>query len=165
MIRFVRLLFVAALCLMVSSPPARAQAGAKTLTLDDCIRLAQSVPSVASVAKQESEIAGLGVKQAQAALLPQSQFDAAYTYNSVLRGASPLQSFVALNGVREYQFLLTASQEIDFSGRLRADVARARAEREAAGASATITLRDLKRAVTFAYYRLLLTRHVEQALR
>jgi outer membrane protein TolC len=103
--------------------------------------LAQSVPSVASVAKQESEIAGLGVKQAQAGLLPQSQFDAAYTYNSVLRGGSPLQSFVALNGVREYQFLLTASQEIDFSGRLRADVARARAERDAAGASAICSRR------------------------
>jgi len=147
------------------SPASLAQSPPPALTLEDCVRLAQSVPSVASVAKQESEIAGLGVKQAQGALLPQSQFDAAYTFNSVLRGGSPLQSFVALNGVREYQFLLTASQEIDFSGRLRADVARARAERDAAGANATITQRDLKRAVTFAYYRLLLARHLEQALR
>lgn len=165
MIRFVRLLLVCAIFLPVTSPPASAQTAAKPLTLDDCIRLAQSVPSAASVAKQESEIAGLGLKQAQGALLPRSQFDAAYTYNSVLKGGSPLQSFVALNGVREYQFLLTTSQEIDFSGRLRADVARARAERDAAGASATVTQRDLKRAVAAAYYRLLLTRHVEQAIR
>lgn len=160
-----RLCMLAALWGFWLSPASLAQSPPKALTLDDCVRLAQSVPSVASVAKQESEIAGLGVKQAQAGLLPQSQFDAAYTYNSVLRGGSPLQSFVALNGVRQYQFLLTASQEIDFSGRLRADVARARAERDAAGASATITQRDLKRAVTFAYYRLLLARHLEQALR
>ncbi len=165
MIRFVRLLFVTAIFLAVASPPDSAQAQTKPLTLEECIRLSQSVPSAASLAKQESDIAGLGVKQAQAGLLPQSQFDAAYTYNSVLRGGSPLQSFVALNGVREYQFLLTASQEIDFSGRLRADVARARAERDAAGASVTITQRDLKRAVAAAYYRLLLARHLEQALR
>ncbi len=160
-----RLCMLAALWGFWLSPASLAQSPPTALTLDDCVRLAQSVPSVASVAKQESEIAGLGVKQAQAGLLPQSQFEAAYTYNSVLRGGSPLQSFVALNGVRQYQFLLTASQEIDFSGRLRADVARARAERDAAGASATITQRDLKRAVTFAYYRLLLARHLEQALR
>jgi len=160
-----RLCMLAALWGFWLTPASLAQTPPPALTLDDCVRLAQSVPSVASVAKQESEIAGLGVKQAQAGLLPQSQFDAAYTYNSVLRGGSPLQSYVALNGVREYQFLLTASQEIDFSGRLRADVARARAERDAAGASATITQRDLKRAVTFAYYRLLLTRHLEHALR
>lgn len=164
MIRLVRLFLFSAFFLAALPSPALAQA-AQPLSLNDCIRLAQSVPSVASVAKQESEIAGLGVKVAQAALLPQSQFDAAYTYNSVLRGGSPLQSFVALNGVREYQFLLTASQEVDFSGRLRADVARARAEREAAGASVTITQRDLKRAVTAAYYRLLLARHLETALR
>jgi outer membrane protein TolC len=163
--RLVRLVIFSAIILAASASPTFAQGLAQPLSLDDCIRLAQSVPSVASVAKQESEIAGLGVKQAQAGLLPQSQFDAAYTYNSVLRGGSPLQSFVALNGVREYQFLLTASQEIDFSGRLRADVARARAERDAAGASVTITQRDLKRAVTSAYYRLLLARHLQQALR
>jgi outer membrane protein len=165
MIRLVRLLLVSAIFLAASPPPAFAQAAAQPLTLEECIRLAQSVPSVASVARQESEITGLGVKMAQAALLPQSQFDAAYTYNSVLRGGSPLQSFVALNGVREYQFILTASQEIDLSGRLRADVARARADRDAAGASVTITQRDLKRAVTSAYYRLLLARHLEVALR
>ena len=162
--RIVRLLLLSAIFLAASPPLVFAQA-AKPLSLDDCIRLAQSVPSAATLARQESEIAGLGVKQAQGALLPQSQFDAAYTYNSVLRSGSPLQSYVALNGVREYQFLLTASQEIDFSGRRRADVARARAERDAAGASVTITQRDLKRAVTSAYYRLLLARHLEQALR
>ncbi|MCL4523986.1 MAG: TolC family protein [Acidobacteria bacterium] len=165
MIRLFRLVIIFAILPVFSSLPAFAQADAKALTLEECIRLAQSVPSAASVAKQESEIAGFGVKQAQAALLPQSQFDTAYTYNSVLRGGSPLQSFVALNGVREYQFLLTASQEIDLSGRLRADVARARAERDVAGASAAITQRDIKRAVTAAYYRLLLARHLEQALR
>ena len=155
---------VCAIFLAASFPCVFAQT-AQPLSLGDCIRLAQSVPSAASVARQERDITGLGVKMAQAALLPQAQADADYTYNSVLKGRSPLQSFVALNGVREYQFILTASQEIDLSGRLRADVARARADRDAAGASVTIAQRDLKRAVTAAYYRLLLARHLEVALR
>ncbi len=165
MIRFFYFLVLASLFVVVASPPTFAQAQSKPLTLEECIRLAQSVPSAASVAKLDVDIAGLGVKQAVAALLPQAQFDAAYTYNSVLKGRSPQQSFVALNGVREYQFLLNASEEIDTSGRLRAEVARARAEREAAQHGVTITQRDLRRAVIAAYYRLLLARHLEVALR
>jgi hypothetical protein len=35
--------------------------------------------SLARVAKQESEIADLGSRQAKAAFLPKSQFDAGYT--------------------------------------------------------------------------------------
>jgi outer membrane protein TolC len=145
--------------------PVFAQALPQTLSLEDCIRLAQSAPSVASVAKQESQIADLGFRQAKGAFLPGSRFDAAYTYNSPLRTNSAVQSFVALNGVREYSFLLTASQELDISGRLRANLARARAEREVAGANVIIAQRDLRRGVTAAYYRLLLTRHLAQALR
>jgi outer membrane protein TolC len=158
-------LCVAAVILTMACAATRAQIPGKTLTLEDCIRLAQAAPSLAGLARQETEIAGLGVKESQSALLPQSRFDAGYTYNSVLRGGSPVQSYVALNGVREYQFLLTTSQEIDTSGRLRADLSRARAERDAAGAGATISQRDLRRTVTAAYYRLLLARHIEQALR
>ena len=71
--------------------------------------MAQSVPSAASLAKQDSDIANLAVKQARAALLPHAQADADYTYNSVLKGRSPLQSFVALNGVREYSVLVTTA--------------------------------------------------------
>ncbi|HEV8385932.1 MAG TPA: TolC family protein [Candidatus Acidoferrales bacterium] len=165
MIRFFCFLVLFSLFVLAASPPSYAQAQSKPLTLDDCIRTALSVPSAASLAKQDSDIANLAVRQAQAALLPHAKFDAEYTYNSVLRGRSPQQSFVALNGVREYSTLVTTEQAVDISGRLRAEVAIARAERDVAGASATISLRDLKRAVTAAYYRLLLTRHLETALR
>lgn len=138
---------------------------ANVLTLEACIHLAQSAPSAAGVARQEIDIAGLGTRQAHAALLPRSQFDAGYTYNNPQDRSAPNQSFVALNGVREYLALLTASQEIDTSGRLRADLARARAEQDVARAGASITGRDLKRAVAAAYYQLLLARHLVQALR
>jgi outer membrane protein len=148
-----------------ASPPAWAQASTAPLTLDDCIRLAQGAASLAGVARQETQIADLGVRQAKAGFLPRSQFDAGFTYNSPLQSDTSVQSYVALNGVREHSYLLTALQEIDTSGRLRAELARARAERDAAGANVTITQRDVKRAVTAAYYQLLLTRHLADALR
>jgi outer membrane protein len=164
-IRFFCFLVLSCVLVFAISPPLFAQAQSKPLTLADCIRLAQSVPSPASVAKLDSDIARLDVRQAQAALLPKSELEADFTYNSPLRGRSPVQSFVALNGVREYQFLLSASQEIDISGRLRAELALSRAQYRAALANTAISERDFKRAVTAAYFRLLLTRHLEVALR
>jgi len=105
------------------------------------------------------------VRQAKAGFLPRSQFDAGFVYNSPLQSNTSVQSYVALNGVREHSHLLTALQEIDTSGRLRAELTRARAERDAAGVNVTISQRDVKRAVTAAYYQLLLARHLADALR
>jgi len=144
---------------------AAAQERPAALTLEDCVRKAESAPSSVRLAQTQSEIATLGIKEAQAALLPTAAFDSGFTYNSPLRGASPLQSFTALNGVREHLFLLSANQPIDISGRLRADRQRARADLDAAQAGVRISQRDLKRAVTAAYYRLLLARHLTLALR
>ncbi|MBI1749666.1 MAG: TolC family protein [Acidobacteria bacterium] len=160
-----RLWILAALWGFWLSPPSPAQSPPQALTLEDCIRLAESAPSPVRLAKQQSEIANLGLKQTQAAFLPKAQFGSGFTYNSPLKGSSPTQSFVALNGVREYLFLLGTTQELDLSGRLRADKERARAEFDVAQAGETITKRDLKRSVTAAYYRLLLARHVARALR
>jgi outer membrane protein TolC len=50
--------------------------------------------------------------------------------------------------------------EFDTSGRLRADMARPGAAREIATTSVALTQRDLRRAVTTAYYRALLTRRI-----
>jgi outer membrane protein TolC len=51
-------------------------------------------------------------------------------------------------------------EEVDTSGRLRAGLARARADREAADVGLLLSGRDLKRAVVGAYYRLLLARRL-----
>lgn len=130
------------------------------LTLQDCVRLASAAPSAVSVARLEREIAARGVTQAKAGFLPQSQLLNGFVYNSPLLDDRSVFSFLPLNGIREYATLFTATQELDTSGRLRADLARARAAQQAASTSVALSERDLRRAVTSAFYRLLLTRHV-----
>lgn len=139
---------------------AAAQQSATPLTLQDCIRLAESVPSAASLARQEREIAAGDVTQARAGFLPQSRLINGFTYNSPLLYNRQVFSFIPLNGIREYGSLLSLSQEFDTSGRLRADMARARANEAIAAAGVAITRRDLRRAVAAAYYRALLTRRL-----
>jgi outer membrane protein TolC len=141
-----------------------AQSPTAPLTLDDCIRMAQSAPSSVLLARQQSQIANLALKETKAAFLPQALFNSGFVYNSPLAGNSAVQSFLPLNGVREYFALAGATQELDLSGRLRADRDRALADVDAARAGETISERDLKRVVTAAYYQLLLVRHIDQAL-
>lgn len=135
-------------------------AQAAPLTLADCRKLAESVPSAVSVAELEAGIAGAGVRVARSAFFPRAALAGGYTYNTPVAGA---QSFVALNGIREYQTLAAATMELDTSGRLRASLARARADRAIADSSAVIVRRDLRRAVAAAYYNLLLRRHLAGA--
>jgi len=123
------------------------------LTLQDCIQKAQAAASAVTVAREESDIARQGVRQARAAFLPRADLGGAFTYN---RSAS----FVALNGVREYIGQFLAAEEIDTSGLLRAGLARSRADHAAAETGAAIGQRDLKRDVAAAYYRLLLARRL-----
>lgn len=129
------------------------------------MRRALAVPSPVTLARRDRDIAGSGVAVARAGFLPQSAVHAGYNYNSPWQQDRSLMSFVALNGIREYIGLASVGQEIDTSGRLRAEYARARAQQTAAGASVALAERDLKRAVGAAYYRLLLARHLAAALR
>lgn len=141
------------------------------LTLADCIKLASSAPSLLSRAQRDVNIARAGVASARAAFLPQAQITNSFIYNTPARAGNPgiatAGSFVALNGIREYESYGAVLAEIDTSGRLRAALKRAEADRRIAETSAVLSLRDLKRAVTSAYYNLLLARHlvqVEQSL-
>ncbi len=139
------------------------QAAAQTpaaLTLDDCIRLALQAPSSVTIARQDAEIARAGVRAARAGFLPRSEIANGFTYNSPSLTRADEFSFIALNGTREYLSQLAATEEFDTSGRLRAALARAHANRDAATASLAMTTRDLKRAVTAAYYQLLLARRL-----
>ena len=132
---------------------------AQTLTLEDCVRLAEAAPSSVRAAGLQAEIARQGLTQARANFLPQLSVAGAYTYNSPAP-ATDAFAFVSLNGIREYVALPTAAIELDTAGRLRAIRARALADRQAAAANLTVNRRDLKRAVTASYYRLLLARRL-----
>lgn len=141
-----------------------AQPSPAPLTLQDCIRLAESVPSPLSIARQERDIAARDVTQARAGVLPQSRLINGFTYNSPLLYNREAFSFIPLNGIREYGSLFSVSQELDTSGRLRAEIARARANEELAAAGAVLAQRDLRRAVASAYYRALLTRRLARVI-
>lgn len=121
--------------------------------MEECVKKAEAAASAVTVARREAEVAGRGMAQAKAGFLPRADIGSAYIGNS---GAS----FIALNGVREYIGQFMVGEEVDTSGRLRAGLARAKADREAAEAGVLLSGRDLKRAVTGAYYRLVLARRL-----
>lgn len=155
-----RIIFLVATIAAFTAADAAAQATSRVLSLEDCTRLAEDAQSIVSVARQQSEIARYGLIQARAGLLPQIHLGNGYTYNSPSAGNSEIFSFIALNGIREYNSMFTTALEVDTSGKLRAALARARADQDAAAANVGMTRRDLKRAVAAAYYRLLLTRRL-----
>ncbi len=132
------------------------------LTLDECIARALSAPSSVTLAKQDMEIARLGITAARAGFLPQTQLNNSFIYNSP-SGPPDSGRFNALNGVREYNHVISSTMEFDTSGRLRAAYARAKADQRISAANVQLTQRDLKRQVTIAYYRLLLARHLVTA--
>jgi len=131
------------------------------LTLADCVRLALDARGKVNLARDDLRVAQQGVVGARAGFLPQVQAAGGFTYNTPARGTdSSQQQFIALNAVHEYVTQFGASMPIDTSGRLRAELARARSEREAARLNVKRTERDLRREVTAAYYRLVLARRL-----
>jgi len=156
-------LFLTIVLLVIPSGLTYSQSAAESLSLEDCIRLSQDAQSSIGVALQDSEIADYEIEGARAAFYPQVQLNMAYTYNSPLRYNSDVFSFVALNGIHEYNTQLTVVQSLDTSGRLRAELSRAHADQDAAAATLKLNRRDLKRAVSAAYYRVLLARHLVQS--
>jgi outer membrane protein TolC len=137
-----------------------AQQPTTPLTLADCIRLAESAPNAISVAQQEGRIADQEVTQARAGFLPQLEIQNGFVYTSPRLDDPSTFGFISLNGIRQYTTLGTVTQEFDTSGRLRAELNRARANQQIKRFDLEIARRDLRRSVTIAYYRLLLTRHL-----
>jgi outer membrane protein TolC len=132
----------------------------QTLTLADCIRLATAAPSAVTIARQEAQIAALGVTAARASFLPQTGMTGGAIYNSP---RADRQAFVSFNGAREYITQAGVGVEIDTSGRLRAAYARSKIDRSMAETGVRISERDLRRAVTVAFYRVLMTRKLADA--
>ncbi len=136
------------------------QAQQQALTLDECVRLALEAPSLAQAADREQAIARERQTAARSEMLPQFGLNAGHVYNSPSRNGPTPFSFVALNGVREYLSTADANWSVDLSGRLRAGLALARAGRDIAAADLAVAKRDLRRAVSLAYYDLLLARRI-----
>jgi outer membrane protein len=146
-----------------AAPPAQvAPAPAAPLSLDDCVKLAEEAPSLVAVARRQQEIAQARLASARAGLLPRLGAFAGYTRNSGLPGAPDTGSFASLNGINQYTGLITLTEDVDLSGRLRAGLVRARADQDAAEAGLRIQRRDLRRNVAAAYHHLLLARRLVQ---
>jgi outer membrane protein len=152
-------------CVVVCSVGIAAQSTAQPLTLQDCLRLAEGTPNAITLAQQERAIADRDLLIARAGMLPQSEVQHSFIYNSPSKNNRAEISFIPLNAIREYALLGTVTQEFDTSGRMRAEMSRARANQTIARANYEVTLRDLRRAVTTAFYRLLLTRRLVTATR
>lgn len=151
-------LFALSVLLLCCGENGFAQGNAGVLTLEQCIELARNAPSSVKRAREELNAARFGESAAKASFLPQLSLSNGFTYNSPLLYDHGVFSFVALNGVHEYSSVANASLEVDTSGRLRALYDRARANREIAETDVTLSERGLERAVSIAYYRVLLTR-------
>ncbi len=149
------------LALLVTA--AAAQQPDRPLTLEDCWKLAESQYSLVERARQQEQAASEQVRQARAGFLPQVAYLNSFVYNTPRLDDRSTFSFVALNGIREYVSQPTLTGEIDLSGRLRAALARGRAEVAAAQARTTLTRRDLRLAVREAFFTTLEARHNAQA--
>lgn len=157
-----RTLVGSAIALTLWTVSAPAQSGSQPLTLEDCVARAMAAQSNVTIARQQAAIAHYGRVQATANFLPQASLGGFFGYNSPLAGSPGAFSFVALNGIREYSTLGNVGLELDTSGRLRAQLARARADEAAAAADIRLSERDLRRAVSASYYRVLLARRLVQ---
>ncbi len=138
-----------------------AQQPSKTLSLADCLRLASAAPNAVTWARQEARIAALGITAARSSFLPHAGLTAGAVYNSPRPAGN--QAFVSFNGPREYITQAGIAVELDTSGRLRAAYARAKVDRDAAEAGVKLSERDLRRAVTIAFYRTLVSRKLADA--
>jgi outer membrane protein TolC len=137
------------------------------LSLDEALRLANTQASAFQQAQLNESIAAEDVRQARAAFLPRTTAPLSYLYTSPAIGLRPgeprIPSFLANNGIGEYQAYVNVSGDIDIAGRLRATLARNRALLAAAHAGTEIARRALMLAVIEAYYGLALATAQRQA--
>ncbi len=130
------------------------------LTLDEALRLANALSSSFQQVGLNEQIAAEDVRQAQAAFLPRVSAPLSYLYTSPAFGLPPgtprTPSFLANNGIGEYQAYLNVGGDIDIAGRLRATLAKNRALLAAAHAGTEVARRALAQAVIEAYYGLAL---------
>jgi len=137
------------------------------LTLDEAQRLAATQASAFQRAGISEQIASEDVRQARAAFRPKVTAPGSYIYTSPAIDPPPgtprEQSFINANAISEYLALMNVEGDVDISGRLRAALARSRADLEAAHAGTEVARRELARSVVEAYYGLVLARALTRA--
>ncbi|HKO01833.1 MAG TPA: TolC family protein [Thermoanaerobaculia bacterium] len=101
-------------------------------------------------AQIDEAIAAEDLKQARAALLPRVRDAFTVTYNSESRSDPGTATFIAANGIHEYQNLLGIAGEFNLG--LLAAVRRSRALLDAARAGTEVARRALVRGVAESYY-------------
>lgn len=143
---------------IVGAVGATADADTPALTLEQCVELAYAAPSDVSIAREQREAADAGLKAAWGGFLPHASLDGGYTYNRPLRDDHDTQSFASLDGIDHYVAVGDLTAELDTSGRLRAGLRQARAERDAATAAHQLSRRELRLEVSRAYFAALLAR-------
>jgi len=144
---------------------------AKPITISEAIDLALKQASAFRGAQINEQIAAEDVRQARAAFYPRigiapnfiyttpslSRTTAAGVTNGTVTAVTTRPpSFIGANAITEYQGLVTATGEIDTSGRLRATLRRSKLLVESARAGSEIARRELVNAVTDAYFNLAL---------
>src|SRR5205807_5711026 len=131
-----------------------------SLTLDEALRLANVQASTFQQATFNERIAAEDVKQAQAAFLPKVSAPLSYIYTSPALSLKPGEprapSFVANNGISEYETFVNVDGDIDIAGKLRATLEKNRALLAAAHAGTEVARRALAQAVLETYYGLAL---------
>ncbi len=146
--------------LCAQTPPGQAPPFVVPLTLDEALRLANDQASSFQQAGLSEKIAVEDVKQAQAAFLPKVSAPLSYIYTTPALGLKPGEprapSFVANNGISEYEALVNVSGDFDVAGKLRATLARNRALLAAAHAGTEVAHRALAQAVLETYFGLAL---------
>ena len=138
------------------------------ITQNEAIRLALAQASTFEQAKLIERIAAEDVRQARTAFLPRLVANPSLIYTTPSSAASPLgtpraPSFIGANAITEYQGLVSASGELDISGRLSATLQRNRSLFEAARAGTEVARRALIQATNDAYFGLALITTLRRA--
>jgi outer membrane protein TolC len=130
----------------------------RQIAVTDAIDLALKQASNFKAAQLNERIAREDIRQARAAFYPKVEVQPNFIYTSPsFRKTVPREpSFISADAIAVYQGLITASGEIDTSGRLRAALKRSQALLEAASAGTEVARRDLIQSVVDAYYNLAL---------
>jgi len=140
---------------------------ANPLSLEQALSLAMTQASIYQSARLNERIASEDVRQAQAAFLPKVSAPLSYIYTTPAFGLPPGEprapSFIASDGISQYQAFVNVSGDFDIAGRLRATLAKNRALLAAAHAGTEVARRALAQAVIEAYYGLSLAIAQRQA--
>jgi outer membrane protein TolC len=136
--------------------------GHRSVSVELAIELALKNASAYQQSQVEESIATEDVKQARFAFLPQFSIPLTYIGTTSSRHRLPdeplIFSYVSSSAINQTSAFINASGTLDLAGRLRAALARSRAQLRAARAGTEVARRTLVIATVDAYYGLALAR-------